>query len=125
MYSLVESFRRIEDNTVDVYAVSSVQEEVGVRGVPSAVRAIEAGTCVAIDGSLPSDIPFARPYRDLLRGLMQTCEKHGIPYQRNLGGGRDASAVHAFDRPDVPCAHPGDRRSAYVLPAVRPLDPAR
>lgn len=114
-YSLIESFRRIEDNTVDVYAVSSVQEEVGVRGVPTAAHAIGADICVAIDGSLPADIPFAEPHlkqcpigggtgiylmdnrtigdRDLLRGLMETCEKHGIPYQRNIGGGTDASAV--------------------------------
>ena len=114
-YSLVESFGRITDNTVDVYAVSTVQEEVGVRGVPTAAHAIGADICVAIDGSLPSDIPFAKPHReqcpvgrgtgiylmdnrtigdrDLLRGLMETCERHGIPYQRNIGGGTDASAV--------------------------------
>jgi len=114
-YSLIDSFRRIEDNTVDVYAVSSVQEEVGVRGVPTAAHAIGADICVAIDGSLPADIPFAKSNqaqcpigggtgiylmdnrtigdRDLLRGLMETCEKHDIPYQRNIGGGTDASAV--------------------------------
>jgi tetrahedral aminopeptidase len=114
-YALVDSFRRIEHNTVDVYAVSTVQEEVGVRGVPTAAHAIGADICVAIDGSLPSDIPFAKPHRaqcpigggtgiylmdnrtigdrDLLRGLMQTCERHSIPFQRNIGGGTDASAV--------------------------------
>jgi endoglucanase len=114
-YSLVDAFSRIKDNTVDVYAVSSVQEEVGVRGVPTAGHAIAPDICVAIDGSLPADIPFARPNqeqcpigggtgiylmdsrtigdRDLLRGLMETCEKHNIPYQRNIGGGTDASAV--------------------------------
>ncbi len=114
-YSLIESFRAIEESTVDVYAVSSVQEEVGVRGVPTAGHAIAPDICVAIDGSLPADIPFARPNqyqcpigegtgiylmdnrtiadRDLLRGLMETCAKHGIPYQRNIGGGTDASGV--------------------------------
>lgn len=114
-YSLIDAFRRIEDNTVDVYAVSSVQEEVGVRGVPTAAHAIGADICVAIDGSLPGDIPFAKPHReqcpigggtgiylmdnrtigdrDLLRGLMETCRKHAVPYQRNIGGGTDASAV--------------------------------
>ena len=114
-YTLVESFRSIEASTVDVYAVSTVQEEVGVRGVPTAAHAIEADICVAIDGSLPFDIPFVKSSRDqcpigsgtgiylmdnrtigdrdLLRGLMDTCEKHGIPYQRNIGGGTDASVV--------------------------------
>lgn len=114
-YALVESFRQIEDSVVDVYAVSSVQEEVGTRGIPTAAHAIGADICVAIDGSLPADVPFAKPYReqcpmgegtgiyimdnhtvgdiDLINGLIATCEKHDIPYQRNIGGGTDASIV--------------------------------
>lgn len=114
-YALIEAFRQIKDNTVDVFAVSSVQEEVGVRGIPTAAHAIAPDICVAIDGSLPSDIPFARPNqmqcpigggtgiylmdnrtiadRDLLQGLMETCRRHEIPWQRNIGGGTDASAV--------------------------------
>ncbi len=76
-YSLIDSFRRIEENTVDVYAVSTVQEEVGVRGVPTAAHAIGADICVAIDGSLPADIPFAKSRQE----------------QCPIGGGTDASAV--------------------------------
>jgi endoglucanase len=29
----------------------------------------------------------------LINGLIATCEKHDIPYQRNIGGGTDASIV--------------------------------
>ncbi len=29
----------------------------------------------------------------LIRGLIDTCERHGIAYQRNLGGATDASEI--------------------------------
>jgi tetrahedral aminopeptidase len=115
LYCLIEAMRRIESPSIDVYAVSTVQEEVGVRGAPTAAHAIEADIAVAIDGSLPSDTPYARPHERqcelgkgtgiylmdnrtigtpaLVRALIATCDRHGIPYQRNLGGGTDASAL--------------------------------
>lgn len=115
VFCLLEAMRRLEDSDVDVYAVSTVQEEVGVRGVPTAAHAVQPDIALAIDGSLPSDTPYARPTerqcvlgegtgiylmdnrtignRGLLQGLFATCEAHGIPYQRNLGGATDASEV--------------------------------
>lgn len=115
VYCLVEAFKRIEAPPVDVYAVSTVQEEVGVRGVPTAAHAVQPDIALAIDGSLPSDTPYAaadeRQCRlgggtgiylidnrtignpGLIRGLVATCERHGIAYQRNLGGATDASEI--------------------------------
>lgn len=115
LYCLLEAMRRIDAPSVDVYAVSTVQEEVGVRGAETAAHAIEADIAVAIDGSLPSDTPYAQPHQrqcelgrgtgiylmdnrtigtpQLVRALMATCEREGIAYQRNLGGGTDASAL--------------------------------
>lgn len=115
VYCLVEAMRRIQDPKVDVYAVSTVQEEVGVRGIPTAAHVIEADIAVAIDGSLPGDTPYATPQQrqcilgegtgiylmdnrtianpGLIRGLVATCEQHGIAYQRNIGGGTDASEI--------------------------------
>jgi len=115
VYCLVEAMRRLERVDVDVYAVATVQEEVGVRGMPTAAHAIQADIAVAIDGALPSDTPYARAEErqcalgsgtgiylmdnrtigtpQLVRGLIDTCERHGIPYQRNLGGGTDASEI--------------------------------
>ncbi len=115
VYCMVEAFKRIEHTGVDVFAVSTVQEEVGTRGIPTAAHAIEADLCVAIDGSLPADTPFAKPHREqcrmgggtgiyimdkrtigdpeLLEALYATCQEKGIPYQRQLGGGTDASIV--------------------------------
>ncbi len=115
VYSLIEAMKRIEDPPVDVYAVSSVQEEVGVRGMPVAATAIEADIGVAIDGSLPSDTPYAKSHQRqcllghgtgiylidnrtigspaLIRALIDVSEREGIPYQRNIGGGTDASEI--------------------------------
>ncbi|MBX3143826.1 MAG: hypothetical protein KF813_08730 [Trueperaceae bacterium] len=115
VYCLIEAMKRLENPDVDVYAVSSVQEEVGVRGIPTAANVIEPDIGVAIDGSLPSDTPYAKPEEHqcalgdgtgiylidnrtigspaLVRGLIDTCQRHAIPYQRNLGGGTDASEI--------------------------------
>jgi endoglucanase len=115
VYCLIEAMKRIDAPQVDVYAVSSVQEEVGVRGMPVAAHAIAADIGVAIDGSLASDVPYARSEQRqgvlgegtgiylidnrtigsprLVRFLIELCERRGIPYQRNLGGGTDASEI--------------------------------
>jgi endoglucanase len=99
---------------VDVYAVSTVQEEKGVRGMPVAAFAIEPDIGLAIDGSLTWGAHVPRHQnlcalgegvgiylmdnltigdRRLVHFLTELCEKRGIPYQRNIGGGTDASAI--------------------------------
>jgi tetrahedral aminopeptidase len=115
VYCVLEAMKRINEPPVDVYVVSTVQEEVGVRGVPTAAHAIALDVAVAVDGSLPSDTPYARDDErqcvlgegtgiylmdnrtigspELVRALMTTCERRGIAYQRNLGGGTDASEI--------------------------------
>ncbi len=115
VYCVIEAMKRIDKPSVDVYVVSTVQEEVGVRGVPTAAHAVAPDVAVAVDGSLPSDTPYAREDEkqcilgegtgiylidnrtignpELVRGLMTTCERRGIAYQRNLGGGTDASEI--------------------------------
>ncbi len=113
-YCLLEVMRRVGDTSVDTYAVSSVQEEVGVRGMKSAAYAIEPDIGIAIDGSLCWG-PYAGEHentctlgkgtgiyimdrltigdRRLVRFLFDLCERHQIPCQRNVGGGTDASAI--------------------------------
>src|SRR5690606_10099301 len=61
VFCLIEAFKRIDAPPVDVYAVSTVQEEVGVRGIPTAAHAVQPDIALAIDGSLPSDTPYAQP----------------------------------------------------------------
>jgi endoglucanase len=115
VYTMLEAMKRVHDCQVDIYAVSTVQEEVGLRGVPTAAYAIDPDIGIAIDGSLASDIPYAKEQdrhctmgagtgiyvmdkrtisdRKLVRFLVQLAEENGIKYQMNLGGGTDASVI--------------------------------
>ena len=113
-YCLLEAMNHLGDTAVDVYAVSTVQEEKGVRGMPVAAFAIEPDVGLAIDGSLTWGAHIGKHEnicalgegtgiylmdgltiadRRLLRFLFDLCEKHKVPYQRNIGGGTDASAI--------------------------------
>ena len=113
-YCLLEAMRRVGTTAVDAYAVSSVQEEVGVRGMRTAAYAIEPDIGLAIDGSLTWG-PYAKEHqkncalgkgtgiyimdgltighRRLVRFLFDLCERFEIPFQKNIGGGTDASAI--------------------------------
>ena len=114
VYCLLDAMRRLERNLVDVYAVSSVQEEVGVRGIAPAAYAIEPDIGIAIDGSITKG-PYLAPHDPtcdlgggtgvyimdrltigdprLVRFLLSLGEDHGIRVQRNIGGGTDASVL--------------------------------
>ena len=113
-YCLLEAMRRVGTTAVDAYAVSSVQEEVGVRGMRTAAYAIEPDIGLAIDGSLTWG-PYAKEHqkncalgkgtgiyimdgltighRRLVRFLFDLCDRFEIPFQKNIGGGTDASAI--------------------------------
>ena len=113
-YCLLEAMARLGPTVADIYAVSTVQEEKGVRGMPVAAFAIEPHMGLAIDGSPTWGCHVAKHQnicalgegagiyimdgltigdRRLVRFLFDLCEKHGIPCQRNIGGGTDASAI--------------------------------
>ena len=113
-YCLLEAMKRARAARVEAYYVSTVQEEVGVRGMPVAAYAIEPDVGLAIDGSLVR-AAYVKPHavtcemgkgtgiylmdnltigdRRLVGFLCDLCEREGIPYQRNIGGGTDASAL--------------------------------
>jgi endoglucanase len=115
VYVMLEAMKRMCDSQADIYAVATVQEEVGLRGVPTAAYAIEPDIGIAIDGSLASDVPYAQAHdkhctmgagtgiyvmdkrtisdRRLVRFLVRLAEEHGIEYQMNLGGGTDAAII--------------------------------
>lgn len=113
-YCLLDTMAQLGDTAVDVYAVSTVQEEVGVRGMPMAAYAIEPDIGLAIDGSVTwgAHIPkhdflcalgegtgiyimdrLTIGDRRLVQFLFDLCEQNDIAYQRNIGGGTDASAI--------------------------------
>ncbi len=114
LYCLLEAMRTVGRTAADVYAVSTVQEEVGLRGARPAAFGVAPDIGIAIDGSMArgayvddhqnlcepgrgtgiyviDNLTIGHP--GLVRYLCEMCEKHGIPYQRNIGGGTDASAI--------------------------------
>jgi len=110
-YCMLQAMGRLGDTSVDSYAVSTVQEEVGCRGIGPASFAIEPDVGLAIDGSLCwganhdehrantalgggagiyliDNITIGSP--KLLDFLYDLCKTKGITFQKNLGGGTDA-----------------------------------
>ena len=113
-YCLLDVMKHLGPTSVDVYAVSTVQEEMGVRGMPMAAYAIEPDIGLALDGSVTwgAHIPKHEHIcamgegtgiyimdrltigdRRLVQFLFDLCEQNSIAYQRNIGGGTDASAI--------------------------------
>jgi endoglucanase len=113
-YCLLQAMREVGQTAVDVYAVSSTQEEVGLRGARPAAFGVAPDIGIAIDGSMArmahvadyvnlcelgkgtgiyviDNITIGHPR--LVRYLCDLCDKKKIRYQRNIGGGTDASAM--------------------------------
>lgn len=118
-YCLVQAMREVGDTQVDVYAASTVQEELGVRGATTVGNATLPDIAVAIDGSLPRT-PYVEEHvwttevgagtgiyvmdrltmgsPKLVAFLVELCRRRGIPCQRNVWGGTDASALQRSGR---------------------------
>jgi putative aminopeptidase FrvX len=113
-YCLVEAMRQVKNTKADIYAVSSVQEEVGLRGMRPAAFEVAPDIGIAIDGSMTRGA-YVQPHNNLcepgkgtgiylvdnltighkglLKFLFEICGKHKIPFQKNIGGGTDARAI--------------------------------
>ena len=117
VYVMIEALRAAGKSGADVYAVATVQEEVGLRGAASVGSAIPADVVVALDITLANDIPGV-PEADRVTELgkgaaikimdsslichpkvvdhfRRLAEAHGIPHQFEIlaRGGTDAGAV--------------------------------
>ncbi|RLC82890.1 MAG: M42 family peptidase [Chloroflexi bacterium] len=102
----------------DVYAVFTVQEEVGLRGAKVAAFRIGPDAAFALEGTIADDLPKKKDvspttrlgygpaitimdrsfvaFQPLVRLLVDTAEAEGIPYQfkQPLVGGTDSGAIH-------------------------------
>jgi len=118
---MIEAFKALDDNEVDVYAVATVQEEVGLKGARVAAFAIEPHVALAIDVTVANDIPGVSenewvtsigkgPAIKIMDGrngsgliahpavrelLVKAAEEEKIPYQLEVlpGGTTDASII--------------------------------
>ncbi len=113
-YCLLDAMRKLDNTQVDVIAVSTTQEEVGLRGARAAAFSVAPDIAIAIDGSMArgsyvadhnnlcdpgkgtgiyvaDKLTIGHPA--LVQYLCDVCDEHKIAYQRNIGGGTNAAAI--------------------------------
>ncbi|MEM1981644.1 MAG: M42 family metallopeptidase [Candidatus Hadarchaeales archaeon] len=116
---MIEALKNTK-TTSTVYAVGTVQEEVGLKGARTSAFGLEPTVAIALDVSLPGDYPGMEKKdsalemgkgpsitvtdasgrgiivsEKVLHWLTETAEKYGIPYQLDVakGGTTDATAI--------------------------------
>lgn len=117
VFTLIEALRKLKTHEVDVVAVATVQEEVGLRGATTAAFAVEPDVSIALDTTLAVDTPgmpeteavtrlgegvaikvfdssFIPNYK-LVGHLRRVAEQHNIKHQLEVlpRGGTDAGAM--------------------------------
>ena len=117
VYVMIETLKRIKDCYVDIYAVATVQEEVGLRGAIVSSFSVEPDVGIALDVTIASDIPGTKEEemvttlgegtaislmdshtisnKKLVNFLRNIADENKIKYQTDilLGGGTDAGAI--------------------------------
>lgn len=119
----IETLRALKSTPYDLYFVFTTQEEVGIRGATTSAYGIDPDIGIALDVTPSADTPHALQMEMALgkgpcikiqdvgmiadprvvQWMIQTAEKHRIPYQREvlLMGGTDARAIQ-LTRAGVP-----------------------
>jgi tetrahedral aminopeptidase len=117
LYVMIEALKACKDHAVEVHAIATVQEEIGLRGAAASGSAIAPDICIALDITLANDIPGV-PEQDHITKLgagtaikfldsslichpkvfdhfRTIADKKKIPYQIEIlpMGGTDAGAV--------------------------------
>lgn len=112
---LVQTLADLKITPHDVYAVFTVQEEVGLRGALTSAFGVEPDVAIAVDVTLTGDTPEAHPmavslgdgpaikvkdggmlaHPGVKNWMIDTAERLGIPYQLEVleGGTTDAMAI--------------------------------
>jgi endoglucanase len=117
VYIMIEAIKRLKDHEVDIYAVGSVQEEVGLRGATTGAFGIQPDIGVALDVTIAGDIPGSSPHTQvtalgngaaikvmdsasisnykLVDFMRELAEEGNIKYQMEIlpRGGTDAGAI--------------------------------
>ena len=122
---MIETMKELGEVDCNVYAVGTVQEEVGLRGATVAAFGIYPDVAIAFDVTVAGDVPGVREveapikmgkgpsftvadagliaHPKVLRLLVETAEENKIPYQLETGlpGSTDAARI-ALTREGVP-----------------------
>ncbi|MDH7564539.1 MAG: M42 family metallopeptidase [Candidatus Bathyarchaeota archaeon] len=123
---MVEAMKRLEKTECTVFAVGTVQEEVGLRGAITAAYGIDPDVGIAIDVTVAGDTPGVKEieapiklgkgpsisisdaglltHPKVLRLLVDAAEENKIPYQLETGlaGSTDAARI-SLTKEGVPC----------------------
>jgi putative aminopeptidase FrvX len=117
LFVMIEAVKAVGAHEADIYAVATVQEEIGLRGAAASGWSVQPDVCVAIDITLANDIPGV-PEQDQITKLgdgtaikimdsslichpkvvahfRSLAESNGIKHQMEIlsRGGTDAGAV--------------------------------
>lgn len=122
VYILIETLRTIQDPAYDLYAVFTVQEEVGLRGANVAAHGINPDFGIALDTTIAFDVPGAQAHEkvtELGKGtaikimdamticdyrmvdfMKKTAEQHQIKWQPEIltAGGTDTAGVQRMGK---------------------------
>ncbi len=117
VFILIETLRQLKAHPYDVYAVFTVQEEVGLRGAGVAAHHIEPDFGFALDVTIAFDVPGSKPHEVVTRlgggtaikimdaaticdprmiaYMKQTADKHNIKWQPEIltAGGTDTAGL--------------------------------
>jgi putative aminopeptidase FrvX len=117
VFVMIEAVRRLRGHEVDLYAVASAQEEIGIRGAQVAARNIDPDIGIALDVTLANDVPDAKPHEHvsrlgggaaikvmdssvishprMVRFLRRVAQEAKIPFQMEVlpRGGTDTAAL--------------------------------
>ncbi|MEM7164906.1 MAG: M42 family metallopeptidase [Planctomycetota bacterium] len=135
IYTLIELIKRVKSRKVSLYAVATVQEEIGLRGAMTATQAVQPDIGIAVDVTLACDVPASKPEErvtalgegtaikildsslictpKLVDRFRQLAKENDIPHQMEIlpAGGTDAGAIQRSGRAvpsitlSVPCRY--------------------
>lgn len=119
-YCLMETLRRVKDTTCEVYAVFTVQEEVGLRGAKVSGFEIAPDVAIAVDVTLSGDYPEGEETaaaigkgtaiklrdrsaicnKEIVEDLENLASRKGIAAQRDVlsAGGTDIGSVQLLGK---------------------------
>lgn len=117
VYVMLQALREVRETQAELYAVVTVQEEVGLRGARTSAFGVEPQVGVALDVSVAADVPGGGDAADtvklgagacisimdadsisdarLVRRFRELAEQHGIKHQLEVSnaGGTDAGEI--------------------------------
>jgi endoglucanase len=126
--TMIEALKLMEKTDFTIYAVGTVQEEVGLRGAGAAAFSIDPDLAIALDVTIAGDTPGVREFDTtvkmgkgpaltitdsglitsgkILRWLIDSAEEEKIPFQIETGlmGSTDAAKI-SLSRQGIPCGN--------------------